>query len=461
MPCRGINDGRAPARRVAGTDRGRVPLLHAAVAHHPCSDDRAKELNTSTTTATWLVTSLLVASAVSTPITGRLGDMFGRSRMLVFTLGLMCVGTVISALAGSIAVLLVGRVVQGAAGGVAALTFSVVRDVVPPHKVAGGVGLISGVMSIGAMTGIIFSGPIVTTLGYRYLFWLPLIAMVPVTIAAAFTIPPSAPVKGARVDWLGAVLLAAWLMCLLIAVSQGPHWGWASARVLGLLGAASTGLAVWVAFERRQADPLVDIGLLRRPSIWRANVATFASGMAMQSTFTFVPRLAQMPKSTGYGLGVRSSRGGLVTVLWSFGSTIAGFSAGRLVRRFGARFVLAIGATIATAGYVLVLFSHANVFLLAIWLGIFGFGVGYVIAVIPIVLLDNVTANETGVVNGMNQNVRTIGGAVGTQVVATILSTGLRADGFPREAMYKVSFVVLLGACLTMVVAALLLPRSR
>jgi len=419
-----------------------------------------RELNTSATMATWLITALLVASAVATPIFGRLGDMFGRSRMLVLSLVLLCAGTLLSALAPNIGILLIGRALQGLGGGMTSLTFSVVRDVVPAHKIAGGMGLISAMMSIGAATGIVFSGPIATALGYHWLFWLPLMVMVPITVFTARVVPPSAGAPGVKVDWVGAALLSTWLTTLLIAVSQGPSQGWASPLVIAAFAVAAVVFIVWIAFEQRLSEPLVNINLLRRPMLWRVNAGAFFVGVAMQATFTFVPRLAQTPESTGYGLGVPASRAGLVTLLWSIGSTVAGFGSGRLVQRRQPRTVMLWAALCAVAGYVGVFVYHSSFTALFLELGLFGFGVGLYTAVIPNILVHEVRDDEIGLTTGLNQVMRTIGGAVGAQTVTTILASGPRADGFPREAMYTVSFGVLTAACVAIFLAALVLPRS-
>jgi len=144
-----------------------------------------RDLHTSATASTWVVSSLLLSTAIATPILGRLGDMFGRSRMLVVSLSSLAAGCVVSALASSIGLLIAGRVLQGLGGAAVALAFSIVRDVARPERVAGGIGFVAAMTAVGAATGIVLSGPIATSLGYRWLFWLPLIVIVPTAIAAA------------------------------------------------------------------------------------------------------------------------------------------------------------------------------------------------------------------------------------------------------------------------------------
>ena len=419
-----------------------------------------RDLHTSATASTWVVSSLLLSTAIATPILGRLGDMFGRSHMLVVSLGSLAVGCVISALASSIGMLIVGRVVQGLGGAAVALSFGIVRDVVEPDRVASSIGFVAAMLAVGAAMGIVLSGPIATGLGYRWLFWLPLIVIVPTTIAAALVIPPSARLPPVPIDWLGAVLLSGWLFCLLYGVSEGPAWGWTSSSVTGLLLAAVVLLVVWVRVEWRQDEPLVDMRLMRRPALLRVNAASFAMGFAIQATFTFVPRFVQISPSTGYGLGVRPSRAGLVAIPWSVGSTLTGLLLGRLAARYGPKLVLVAGAGVSALPFVILAVRHDSVFMICLALGLFGTGTGLMAAAMPTILLRAVPADQVGVTTGMNVNIRTIGGAVGTQVVASVIASGT-TNGISRESAYIASFIVLGAICLLAIAASASVPRDR
>jgi predicted MFS family arabinose efflux permease len=419
-----------------------------------------RDLHTSATASTWVVSSLLLSTAIATPILGRLGDMFGRSYMLVVSLGSLAVGCVLSALASNIGVLIAGRVVQGLGGAAIALSFGIVRDVVEPERVASSVGFVAAMLAVGAATGIVLSGPIATGLGYRWLFWLPLIAIVPTTIAAAIFIPPSARLEAVPIDWFGALLLSGWLFCLLLGVSQGPQWGWASPAVLSLMVAAAVLLVVWVRVESRLDDPLVDMRLMRRPALLRVNAASFAIGFAMQATFTFVPRFVQIDPSTGYGLGVRPSRAGLVALPWSIGSTLTGMLLGRLAARYGPKLVLVTGALLASIPFVILVLRHDSVWVICVALGIFGTGTGLMAAAMPTILIRSVSEDQIGVTAGMNVNIRTIGGAVGTQIVASVIASSTR-EGVGSEGAYVASFVVVGLVCALGIIAAMAVPRDR
>jgi predicted MFS family arabinose efflux permease len=314
--------------------------------------------------------------------------------------------------------------------------------------------------AVGAATGIVLSGPIATGLGYRWLFWLPLIVIIPTAIAAAVVIPPSARLPSVRIDWLGALLLSAWLFCLLFGVSEGPQWGWASPSVLGLIVGAVFIFLVWVRFEWQRDEPLVDMRLMRRPTLMRVNAASFAVGFAMQATFTFVPRFVQIAQDTGYGLGVRPSRAGLVALPWSIGSTLTGMLLGRLAARYGPKLVLVAGAITSAIPFAILTVRHDSLWIICAALGVFGTGTGLMAAAMPTILLRAVPADQIGVTTGMNVNIRTIGGAVGTQIVASVIASGTR-DGFGSESAYVASFVVVGSVCLLAIVAAVMVPHDR
>src|SRR3954469_5664022 len=150
-------------------------LLQSLVA--PALPEIQKDLGISETTATWILTSYLISASVCTPIFGRLGDMYGKERLLLVSISVMAFGTVVSALATSAGPMIMGRVIQGAGGGIFPLAFGIVRDEFPRERVAGSIGLMSAIMGIGGGAGIVLAGVISDNLGYHFLFWFPLVAI--------------------------------------------------------------------------------------------------------------------------------------------------------------------------------------------------------------------------------------------------------------------------------------------
>src|SRR6202035_2573776 len=226
------------------------------------------ELHTTQSAATWVLTAYLLSASIMTPILGRVGDMIGKERVFVGTLVALAVGSLLAAVASSIGVLIVARVIQGIAGGMVPVAVGIIRDEFPAAKVSGAGGVLASLTAVGAGLGIVLAGPIVDALGYHWLFWLPMILTVVAAVAAVLFVPESPVRTPGRISWLPAVLLSAWLVALLVALSEAPEWGWASGRILGLLAAAVVLAGAWVLAETRAATPVIDMQMMRRAAVW-------------------------------------------------------------------------------------------------------------------------------------------------------------------------------------------------
>ena len=254
-------------------------LMQSLVA--PALPDIQHSLHTSVSGVSWVLTAYLLSASIATPLIGRLGDMYGKERLLVVVLVLLCVATVISATATSLVVMLVGRVVQGAAGGVFPLAFGIIRDEFPRERVAGAIGVMSALLGVGGGAGVVLAGPIVEHLSFHYLFWLPLIPLVVATAAIHFYVPESPVRVGGRVDWGGAALMAVGLAAVLVAVSKAPTWHWLSAKTLVVLALGIVVLVAWVRIEARTEDALVDMRMMRIRGVWTTNAVALLLGFGM------------------------------------------------------------------------------------------------------------------------------------------------------------------------------------
>src|SRR5580693_2367362 len=236
------------------------------------------DLHTTTSGVAWVFTSYLLAASVVTPIAGRLGDMFGKKRVLVVALAGLAVGALLAALVSSLPLMIVARTIQGLGGAIFPLAFGIVRDEFPRERVAGAIALISGILGIGGGLGIVLAGPILQALSYHWLFWIPLIVTAIAAVASVFFIPESSLRAPGRIHWLGAALLSSWLVCLLLAVSEASSWGWGSGKTVGLLVAAVVIGAVWVRAETTAPQPLVDMKMMRVRGVSTTNAAALLLG---------------------------------------------------------------------------------------------------------------------------------------------------------------------------------------
>ncbi|WP_029430585.1 MFS transporter [Blastococcus sp. URHD0036] len=419
------------------------------------------ELNTTQADVTWVLTANLLAAAVATPIVGRLGDMFGKRRLFVTVLLVLSLGCLLSALAGAMPLMIVGRALQGIGGGVIPLGYSILRDEFPDASVATAIGALSSLIAVGSGSGLVIAGPIDSALGLDWLFWLPMgVGVVAATIAHR-VIPESRVRTPGRVNVPAALLLSGWLVCVLLGVSRATAWGWGSPRVLGLLAAGALMLGGWIAVETRSAQPLIDMRMMRLRAVWTANLIAFLVGLTIFAAFAFIPQFMQTPPSAGYGFGSTISQVGLALLPQTAAGFCAGLAAGRLGRRFSSRNIVTAGTLLTALAYAVVTVAHDEHWQLAIAFVLLGFGTGTTQAALANVVVTSVPREQTGAASGMNANIRTIGGSIGSAVMATVVTSTAPPGGLPTEAGYTTGFLLLTVAMVGATLATRVMPDPR
>ncbi|MFD0784927.1 MFS transporter, partial [Micromonospora azadirachtae] len=406
------------------------------------------DLHTSQNTVTWVLTAYLLSASIFTPILGRVGDMVGKGRMLVVALAALALGCLLAAIAPSIGVLIIARVVQGIGGAVFPLSFGIIRDEFPAARVSSSVATISAIIAAGGGLGVVLAGPIVSVLGYRWLFWIPMV-VVALTALAAHLFVPESPVRSpGRINWAGTLLLSGWLVALLLPVSKGATWGWTSLPVLGLLALAVVLLIGWLVSEARSANPLIDMRMMRLPGVWTTNLVALLYGGSMFAVYAFVPQFVQTPADAGYGFGASVTQAGLLMLPMLVGMFVAGIAAGRLEARFSAKAQLATGAVFNVAASAMLAVAHDTRLEIGVAGGLVGIGIGLAFASMANLIVANVSPGQTGVATGMNANIRTIGGAIGAAVVSSVITAHPQASGLPREAGFTTGFLLLTAIAL-------------
>lgn len=433
-------------------------LLQTMVA--PALTDIQRTLHASTTSVTWVLTVYLLTASVATPVLGRLGDIFGKEHMLLAVLGLFGVGSLVCALSHSLPVLIAGRAIQGAGGAVFPLAFGIIRDEFPRERVATGIGLISATFGIGGGAGLVLSGVIVDHLSYEWIFWFGL-AMTVVAMVTTRLFVPESPVKTpARIDWGGAALLSAGLVCLLLAVSEGNRWGWGSGRTIALLAGSAALLAIWVWFELRVSEPLIDIRLLRGRPVWTTNLVGLLVGFGMFGSFLLIPQFVQAPAQAGYGFAASVTQAGVFLLPSAAVMLVAGPFAGALGTRMGSRLPLQLGAMITATSFGFLAVLHDERWHIYVGSALLGIGIGFAFASMANLIVEAVPQERTGEATGMNTIMRTIGGALGAQIAASIVAGHLGTGGMPAERGYTNAFIMS-GITLAIAFAASLLIPKR
>lgn len=418
----------------------------------------ARDYAVSAPTSAWVLTSTLVSASVATPIVGRLGDLYGKRRLLTAVLVTFTAGSVLCAVSRSMVPLMTGRVLCGVGAGTFALGFGILRDTFPADRLAGGVGLLSAVFGIGTGVGLSISGIIINRLDVSVIFWLGLMA-VPAAVGVHRFIPNSPTIPSARVDWGGAALLSSALVALLIGVSRANDWGWLSGPTVGLVAGGLALCGVLGAYESRQEQPLIDMRVLRQRTVAATDVVAWLIGLATFSSFLVIPQLAQTPPSTGYGLGLSATEAGLLMVPTSFGLLAMGPVSGVLGTRGGFRRVMAMGALTAAAASAWMSLAHSEPWQLVAGGLVLGVGLGAAFASMINIIVVAVPQSQVGVASGINTIMRTIGGAFGATLATAILTSGVAAGAWPHERSYSGAFALAAFGSLLAWALALRVPR--
>jgi MFS family permease len=431
-----------------------VSLMQTLVV--PLLPDFPRLLHTSSSNAGWLVTAPLVAGAVCSPVTGRLGDMYGKRKMLLLSLAVMAVGSAIGAVSDDFALVLFGRVLQGAAVGVVPLGISIMRDELPERQVPTGVALMSATLGIGGAVGLPLTGAVAELLNWHWLFAGAMIFALLEIVLILRVVPESAQRTGGRFDFLGAVGLSVALTCLLLAISKGNEWGWSGALVLGLLATALFLLLGWGRYELRTTAPLVDLRISARPQVLLTNIASILVGVSMFTGFLVGAQIMQAPPETGYGFGMSLVASGLV--LLPIGAAMGLFSpiSAAITRRFGPRTTLLAGAAVMAVGNFAGSLVHGPIALVVANLTIASIGGALAYGALPTAIMRAVPTTETAAANALNSLARSIGTSSCSAIVVALTTGSLvHVVGGTYPSIEAYSWVFLVAGC-SAVVAGLL-----
>jgi EmrB/QacA subfamily drug resistance transporter len=419
------------------------------------------DLKATTSDASWILTAYLLSAAVLTPVLGRLGDMVGKRRMLIVVLSLLLVGTVLAAIAPNLGVLILARALQGAAGAIMPLSIGVVRDELPKDKVSVTIGLLSAIFGVGAGVGIVAAGPIIESLSWHWLFWLPAVLIVIALVGVIFGMPESPVKKPGRLDIVGTLILAVSLVSILLAITEGEKWGWGSFETIGLLALGAAALVVFVLVELRTKDPLIDVRLMKIRGVWTAHVVALAFGFAMFGTFVLVPTLLQLPTAAGFGFGKTVSEAGIFLLPTVVMMVVFGPLAGILVRKIGPKTPMLLGGLSVALAFILPAIAHGEIWQIVVSGLLTGAGIGLAFASMSNAIIESVPALQTGEAISVNTIARTIGSSIGTAVIAAVITSNSSAQGLPSDDAFTTGFWVSAGVAVIATLAAVAAPSLR
>lgn len=421
-------------------------------------------LHTSSSAAAWVITVTLLAAAASTPVLGRLGDMYGKRRVLLAAVAMLIAGSLLCGFASSLVPMLIGRALQGCSIGTIALGISIMRDELPAKRLGSSIGLMSSSLGIGGAFGIPVAALIAEHFDWHTLFF-GAAALGAVGFVMVLLMVPESPVRsGGRFDVAGALGLSTGLVALLLAISKGADWGWGSGLTLGLFAAAALTLVVWGAVELRVAEPLVNLRTSARRQVLLTNLASVMVGFALYATQLVPIQLLRLPVETGYGLGQSMLAAGLCIAPTGLFMMAASQLGARLIERSGPKVALLTGISVLGMAYLIGLVALYEPWQLAVFSALAGSGVGLAYAAMPTLIIDAVPSSETAAANGLNALMRSIGTASCAAVIGMVLAhmtTGFGAGTIPSMTGFRVSLLIACGACALALLIGVFIPGEH
>ena len=429
----------------------------------PLQAELPQLLNSSREDTTWVVTITLLVAAVATPISGRLGDMYGKRRVVIVLLAILIVGSVIAAVSGSIIGVIIGRALQGAVTGVVPLGIAIMRDVLSPERLGTAVALMSATMGVGGAIGMPVAALLAENADWHMLFWLAAALGVIGLVLVLVVIPEDVLRSPGRLDVLGAIGLAIGLTGILLFVSRGAQWGWTSPITLVCILGGIAVLLVWGWYQLRTEDPLLDLRVAARPAVLFTNIAAIGMGFALFASNVTFPQLLEMPVG-GAGFGLDMVAASLVIMPAGLVMMVISPLSGWLERTVGPRPLFTVGAGAIVLAYVFVLLWSSEVWHIFVANIFIGVGIGFTFAAMPMIIMRSVPANETGASNGLNALFRSVGTSTASAVMGGVLAAmSIDVDGVavPTRTAFEVCFWLAIAAGIVAVVLSLFIPKQR
>jgi EmrB/QacA subfamily drug resistance transporter len=379
------------------------------------------ELSTTESIASWITSAFLIVGAAVAPLFGKLGDIYGKKKILLTVLLFYIAGVGLAGFATNIYLLIGARAIQGIGFAIVPLGLAIITDIFPKEKVATAQGIISGTFAIGAAAGLIIGAYVVQDLSWEWAFHTAFVLSIILFIIVAVMLKKDQSGAKSKVDYTGATILMSGIVFVLLYLTEAPHLGWLSTEnILFLIPGVVLTIGFFL-FEKKRTNPLIHLSLLRIRNVLVANLVGILSSLSMFLMFFAVIYYAQFPAP--YGLGLNIIDTGLTLAPATLVMLIVGPIVGRLVTRIGPKPILVTGASVSIVGLLLFIFNRSTTTALTIDVAI-GL-VGLVSLIIPIVNMISVSLpkENTAVGLGMNTMLRNLGGAIGPVLATTILST--------------------------------------
>lgn len=406
----------------------------------------------------WVVTAAVASACAFAPVTGRLGDLYGRKRIALALVVALGVGSLIAALASSTWLLIVGRAIQGLAIGIVPLGMSMLSRSISPHRQPAAIALAAGTMGIGGAFGIPLGALVAEAVGWRGVFWVSVGLAGLSFLWLARAVPRDDTFSSGRFDLVGSIAMVCGCGAMLVGLGQAAMLGWRSPLVILCAGSGAVLLvmcALWMANVR---DPLINFRVALRPTLLMTNLHALCLNFAAMATMVILPQVLVLSRSHEVGLGVEPVIASMIMTANGVAMAVVAPVAPYFSQRWDEKFIITAGACLVAIGALVTLLGLDSVGAILVANLVIGGGFGLAFAVIPRLVMSSVPREDAGSANGLNAQVRIFGTAAAAAVIGALLASG-EQGGQPSRDVFVLGLIVCAVAAGVSALLGMLVPR--
>jgi len=393
----------------------------------PSLPDIANQFGVSIADVSWVLTAYFVAGVVANPIVGKLGDIYGKKRILLYIMIIYSIAVTLNGFPPNFEAFLAFRAIQGLGLSMFPLSFSLIREEFPPYLVPRAQGIVSAMFGVGAAISLPIAAYIAQNFGWQANYHV----VIPFVLLLTFLVYKGIRESryrnpSAKIDYIGMVILAISLALMTIGVSKAPDWGWTSLNFIITIILGISTFAIFLFYESKNKNPLLPISELRNRNVFAANLAAFVAGFAIFMPLQSLTFLFELPNPVGFNLTIFET--GIVMLPISFGQMIGAFITSRLIIRTGTRPILIIASILLSifnyiTGTITLNGASANIESIVGFVFMSMIASAMLNVTLVNVLTFSIDRRKLGIMTGMNTVFRLIGGSFGPAVAGSILST--------------------------------------
>ena len=396
-------------------------MLYVNVMLTPALPKIVAEYGVSIAQASLLISLYLVLGIAVIPIFGKLGDIYGKKRVMIYILVAYIAASAITSVAPNFNLVLISRFVQGIGLGAVPLCYSLAREQFPRSMVPRAQGLISAVQVAGGAFGVLGGALVTNSLGWQRNYDLAVPCIFLLTVLVFFAVKESTSRKpGVKLDYLGAAWLGASLTAIVLGLSEGSSWGWTSAPVLGLLIGGLVVIVPLALYEKGVTEPVLDLELLGERNVMVSNFLIMAYGLSLGIGFQAVTYGLQEPSPSGFGISIVET--GLYLLPFVVVMLPVAYAVGSVISKYGVKQFLYLGSAVSAVGF-LVLSTYSSPEQIGVYLAVCAAGGGMMVVSVQNLLVLSIKKGEMALGTSLNTVFRYVGQTLGTALAGALLST--------------------------------------